>query len=398
MADFASMLYGSAEQAQQSTGTALAGLGQSVNEGVQQQAQLAMHAQDLQMKRQQMQMEMQKVQQAKEDNVWGMIDQSTKIEDSGAKSAFLDGVAKRRDAVGMSQDTLSDATLKALKYPENAARIATLNQNVEAGILAPADRMKIINDPESFQKVPPAASFGKKDLDFSDAAKGYLDRQEKLSAIKLRSEMGAGAKQEKVRQQTEQLLESARGNPAAAQAEKNLLNAANAKSLINMYGDPNQLSNQQVQLLVGEVGKVAQGGAPAMHELDALSPGALKGRLAGVWSKFSNEPTPANAGAFVKQYSDYVDLLQKDSEKVIEDKYGRVLNSAKRALDPRDYQVLRANYVDRFKNATTAGPDSAPKSYSYGGMQFSEMQLRAFLRDHPNDPDTAAVKKLLGGN
>ena len=156
--------------------------------------------------------------------------------------------------------------------------------------------------------------------------------------------------QERAMLQTGQLLESARGNPAAAQAEKDLYAADKAKSLASLYGDPNKLNPAMTQLLATEVAKIASGGVPTMHELEGLNPQTLKGKFAGVWEKLVNHPTPANAGAFIKQYQDYAGALTKDAQKVIHEKYGRVIESRKSQLSDQDYKALEDKYLKRFES------------------------------------------------
>ncbi|MGJ8491084.1 hypothetical protein ACSFB2_12705, partial [Glaesserella parasuis] len=149
-----------------------------------------------------------------------------------------------------------------------------------------------------------------------------------------------------------------RGQPAMAQAEKDLYAAQKANSLANLYKDPNNLSPQQVQLLASEIGKIAQGGVTSQHELEAITPHTLNSQLAGITQKFTNQPSPANAAAFVKQYQDYANQLAKDAQKQIQDKYGRVIESKKGKLSDEDYQTLQNQYINRFKSDDI--PDKTP--------------------------------------
>lgn len=146
------------------------------------------------------------------------------------------------------------------------------------------------------------------------------------------------------------ILESARGNPAVAQAQRDYYSAQKAESLMNMYGDPNKLSQAQVNLLTQEVSKIASGGVPSMHELEGLSPNTLQGKMSKVYSSLINEPTPANAAAFVKQYHDYTSALSKDAKKTIAEKYGRVLESRKAQLGDDNYATLKQQYLDPYQD------------------------------------------------
>lgn len=169
--------------------------------------------------------------------------------------------------------------------------------------------------------------------------------------------------QDKTLQSAQQLLESARGNPAAAQAEKDLYSAQKANSLATLYSDPNKLSMPQVNLLASEIAKIASGGAPTMEELKGITPNTLMGKLSTVTSNLTNQPSPANAAAFVKQYQDYTSALAKDAQKVIQDKYGRVIETRKAQLGPDNYDSLKAQYLDRFQApGQSPSPASSPDS------------------------------------
>lgn len=189
----------------------------------------------------------------------------------------------------------------------------------------------------------------------ADTAKSYSE------AKKASNDSGP---QNKAMQSVVTILESARGNPAAAQAEKDLYAADKAKSLTRLYGDPNNLDPRMVNLLVSEVSKIAAGGVPTQHELDALNPGTLQGSLASVWSKLSNNPTPANAGAFIKQYQDYSDALSKDAKKVIQDKYGRVIESRRKQLGEDNYGMLKDQYLNRFNSDESQSASNSTSQYS----------------------------------
>lgn len=179
-------------------------------------------------------------------------------------------------------------------------------------------------------------------------------------------------KQDSLFKDTSSLLESARGTPAIAQAEKDLYAASKADSLAKLYGDPNKLSTQMVKLLASEVAKIAAGGAPTMHELEGLTPGTLATRFSEIASKLTNKPTAANAGQFVKQYQDYGRALTKDAQKIIKDRYGRILESRKGSLRPEHNQALADQYLHRFdqQDNEPAGASHAGKIVEHGGKMY----------------------------
>lgn len=201
-------------------------------------------------------------------------------------------------------------------------------------------------------------------------------------------------KQNKSLESTQTLLESARGNPAAAQAEKDLYSAQKANSLANLYGDPNKLSLPQVKLLASEIGKIAAGGSSTQSELEGIMPNTLVGKMSSFTTNLTNNPTPANAAAFVKQYQDYTKALTKDAKKIIQDKYGRVIEARRGNLGDENYQSLKDQYINRFN---TPDEDSSAK----GNAKFdpsSQADIAAVTTIMKNNPGTSqsdAIQALV---
>lgn len=199
--------------------------------------------------------------------------------------------------------------------------------------------------------------------------------------------------QNKALTSAQQLLESARGNPAAAQAEKDLYSAQKADSLATMYGDPNKLSLPQVKLLASEVGKIAAGGVSSQSELEGITPNSLTGRLSQYVSNLTNNPTPANAAAFVKQYTDYTKALAKDAKKVIQDKYGRVIEARKSQLGDDNYQALKDQYLNRFN---TDDKDSDKKPSGFDANDPKDIAaLQTVMKNNPDLSQQDAINALV---
>lgn len=155
---------------------------------------------------------------------------------------------------------------------------------------------------------------------------------------------------------TTALLESARGSPAVAQAEKDLYAISKVNSLVNLKGDPNNLSPQQMRLLTLEGAKIASGGVPTYNEVRGLSTETAPSWLADKAQMLINKPIPANAGAFAKALQEYTNSIGKDAQKVIHDKYGRVIESSKKQIGDDNYQTLKAQYLGRFNDINTNLP------------------------------------------
>lgn len=165
------------------------------------------------------------------------------------------------------------------------------------------------------------------------------------------------AKQATYLNQTQQMLESARGNPEVMQALKDRLAANKLNSLLG--DDPNKLSPQMVQLAASEVAKIAQGGVPQSAELQHLTPNSIPGDFAKAAQYFTNSPTAANQGEFLKQYQKYSNDLSDVANNVIKDKYSRVLEGKKRVLNKDDYDTLKSQYLDPFSKQSSKAPAAA---------------------------------------
>jgi hypothetical protein len=145
-------------------------------------------------------------------------------------------------------------------------------------------------------------------------------------------------------------LSTARSMPAVMQAEKDIYAAAKANELFHQYPDANKMPMPQAKMLTIEIAKIAQGGIPTKTELDALSPNALNGILSTAWGRLKNSPSPANAGAFLKEYKNYADGITKQAEKILEENYTRILETAKPHMSQDGYKLAQEQYVNRFKN------------------------------------------------
>lgn len=156
--------------------------------------------------------------------------------------------------------------------------------------------------------------------------------------------------------ETQMLLESARGNPEVQLAMKNRLLVNNAQSIIDKYANKDKLSNQELSQLALEMGKIASGGVPAEHELQSMMPDTMKSRLAKLYSKFSNSPEPANASEFVKVYSDYLKELRKNGDKVLKDRFGRIIETSKPLVGEDHYKNLNKQYNDFLEPASLKEP------------------------------------------
>jgi hypothetical protein len=150
-------------------------------------------------------------------------------------------------------------------------------------------------------------------------------------------------------QQTQQMLDQARGQKANQQAESDFYAGQKADKLANRT-DLNNMSPQMARLFAAEVGKMATGGTPTIYELQGLDADAFPSQFASVIQKFTNEPSSKNAGAFLKQYQDYAHDLSDTAKEQILDRYGRIINVNENRIGPENTQLLKEQYLNRFTN------------------------------------------------
>lgn len=203
--------------------------------------------------------------------------------------------------------------------------------------------------------------------------KELVDKKENT---KIAKETKASNDQNRALQSTQQLLESARGNPAASQAEKDLYSVQKVNSLFNSYPDLNSIPDSQVNLAISEIAKIAQGGVPTGHEMDALKPNTPESRLQKLWGQLENSPKPANLGQYLKELKKYNDSLAKDAQQVIKDKYGRVIETRKKQLGDDNYKSLTDQYLNRFTPVTKEIPVDADLS------KMSPSELKSYIKLH----------------
>lgn len=219
------------------------------------------------------------------------------------------------------------------------------------------------------------------------AARNAIEKQKADAAMesaKGNKELKAQAGQDRALQQTKQMLESARGNPAAAQAEKDIYSVDKANSLFKLYPNLDKIPDAQVNLVTSEIAKVAQGGVPTGHEMDSLRPNTPESRLQKLFGQVQNQPTGANLGAYLKELKKYTDALHGDAQKVIQDKYGRVIESSKKQLGDDNYKMLQDQYLNRFNTAA-----SSP-------VHPEDAKAIEWAKANPGNPKAAQILKVNG--
>lgn len=139
-------------------------------------------------------------------------------------------------------------------------------------------------------------------------------------------------KQDKLYTDASKEAETARGNTAFQQAQVRVGAAKTANDIIRKYPDLNQMPDQMATLLASEIGRIALGGVPGEATIRELQNPTLQSAWAKFASKIQNKPKPAELGAFLQNYKDYIDNVTESAQGIVASHQNAVYNG----------------YVDRF--------------------------------------------------
>lgn len=153
----------------------------------------------------------------------------------------------------------------------------------------------------------------------------------------------AGQGQDKAYTDLTKSLENFRGNKAVATAESNKLSADNALAMLNGK-DLDNLNPTQIRLFSDELAKIATGGVPGEHGVEAIMPDTLQGKIANIQSFLSNSPTGAKAGDFLRQNMAYLKDLRNISAQKVTDYRSNLIKGYKNRVKPEDYSEAQSTY------------------------------------------------------
>jgi hypothetical protein len=219
---------------------------------------------------------------------------------------------------------------------------------------------------------------------------GIREQEAKIKAAQFGQEITKTKAQQL--QETLSALQSARGNPAVQQAEKDSYSANKVQSLASQAVDPktgkvdlNKLSPQQVTLLAQETLKMASGGQGTEDELKLLTPGSAKYKMAMMAQNLKNAPQDANAGAYAQQLLNYATAIGNDSRNLLKQNYQGVIESKKPYLQSSDYNNLNKQFLDRVSGKVDPSSD-------WGTIPTSQSNKDKALNGQAGATDTVKVQ------
>lgn len=188
MADFAQMIYGTAQNVAQNQGAGLPeALATGTQIGMKQQemqqnevnkaAALALKAEELQHKKLELAQKNKELAQAKLGKLYDYVKEARNYDTASARANYLKSALGYRNTMGLDPKAIPDEQIMALGMDENMGRFDALNMEVQAGRMTKDGALKIMNSPELLAKVIPVPDAITKTADLTKAEKEFLDRQ-----------------------------------------------------------------------------------------------------------------------------------------------------------------------------------------------------------------------------
>lgn len=376
MADFASMIYGTAQNVAQGQG---AGMSDSLKQG----ADLALHAEELQQKRQQVLQAKQKLEDAKMEKMIGLFETSTKM-DPKSQVAFLSkgGMFRKvRDNMGLTQTIPDDGLDFMVNTPENVARAYSLINDYRSGtVKTPSDAWARVTDPTVLGTTSP-----------------YLPEINKQIAEVSKEKLNAEAQQSKYAPQN-----AIRTDEQAAQAVKRV---NDDHMVVQATGTLNAVQKGERLLAKNPswktVHEVMQDYSSALNPKGGGSDFKLKQfefeggsqKIARVMEAVTNnpdQPAPPEVVAWLKQMGN--NLTDTTHGQLA----ARTTQLKKEAATTYAHNPNAVKAVTDAANSYITGEAlGRTKSIPFNGSVYPVSKLKDFLRDHPNDEKAAELKKAL---
>ncbi len=148
MADFASMIYGTAQNVAQSQG-------QGVIEGYTQGVELAQKAESLEQNKVALAQKKEELDQAKIGKIYDYIKDARNYKSPAQRMNYLKGGIGLRNSIGVSSDRIPDDTFLSLASDENMGRLAALDMMYENNEISAKELEATLKDKQLMAKVTP---------------------------------------------------------------------------------------------------------------------------------------------------------------------------------------------------------------------------------------------------
>lgn len=412
MADFATLLYGTAQNAEQTQGQ---GISTGLQEGIQDTqaaAQLAIQKQHLDLQQQQMQQQLQEVQTAKVEKLYDYLGKAQNFQNMGARNNYLKSAIGLRDTMGLSSTGIPDESIMALGSDENMGRYAALDMSVQNGQMSAADAARLATDPQLRDKfaqitpIPPEMQ--NKSPDLSAAQTDFLNRQQKQKEMQI--------------QQNKADIEEQRLDLALKTAGNRQANVNNKEA--DTFADKQRAAFKPISDKDAAMGSALQARDRVQSALASdpsgktIAPQDVGGM---VFSLLHGELGRVNSSELANQFhmpgienmaqDQLVKIFGGANPNTVKNLIQRVDTSAQELDTERNRisssftkQVNNKNLDDETKQKLLDPMTPYTKSVFYpsgthniNGHQMTIGQMRQFADQHPDDPALTQMKPYLGG-
>lgn len=394
MADFASMLYGTAQNAEQNLG---AGLPQAVHQG----AQLALQKEQLDMQQAKLQQQQQQLQNTKMEKLWDFVGKSANIQNAADRKNYLDMSEGYGNAMGLQ---VPKGAFKALGTDENMQRMSTLQTYMQPGpngeppMMSANDAIDLATNPlkrDKFVQLPlTPLEFMNKRPDLSSAQKEAVDAGIKMKEAQanrdLKGELakdrasGQGGAADarlatQIRAQFKPLSEK-QASLSSAMDARDRIAAALQKDPTGSTASAQDMGAMIYSVLHGELGRVNQTElASQLHlpGIENMAQDQIVKALGGV--------NPAVAKGLIQRVNTTAQELDAQKDRL---KKSFELEAQGRAVPTAAM------------GAFNTGPTYRPmqtEQVQFNGRSWSRADLQKLIDAHPNDPKVADARKALGG-
>lgn len=389
MADLASLIYGSAQNAEQEQGQGLA-------QGIHQGAQLAIQQEQLGIQQQQMQMKMAQLQQAKFDKV---------IDMKQAQAQMPDGPSKQLYGKFIDEQAIPGMQMDKMFHPVAASMLSKdtgLSNFVIGGIRNGTIPPAIMGDPEQLAKVAQQAGYQATAEDASSLISNYPKEMQGAysewmnNQMALRGQQARGALATSYPKTVEDFTKQAEADLGKEMTEKKMFASgmdSRDRALSALAKDPSggsvrpqDVGQMVFGLLHEQLGRVNQ------TELDSvLSLYGLSGKSQSYIAKHFTGGVPPD---LVGRLADMLDSAAKNTDEEVSQKSQMLDNelTARTDLTPQ-----QRKYLTNIKAPLTKPVFRARPGFKMvGGHQMSTQQAQDFVAKFPNDPMAAAVRQAFG--
>ncbi len=374
MADFAQMVYGTADNTTKNTG---AGFQQSLAQGA-----------DLALKQQENQMNQQKLQQAQEQlqgaKYGKLVEAIQKIDvfkdDPVAKKNYTTTLLKYRDSLGIKD------------IPDDIVQAYAGSPKLRDGMSAEIAKLRDPKVQQSFQQtlanvndlVYMAKTHGEKIPDtLMEEFRGKAD--EALNK-RLNNETQAAAASNTAGNQRIDNMSSLRKELTQHPTSKDTLAvSASYSKMVQAMKKPSAAGDMT---LIYNFMKMQDPGSTVREGEYATAQSAGTAVDANVWRLYNS----------VKDGTKLTDRQRQDFIQQASNTYGQQV-SRQRDLNGEFVKVAQGTGLDPklILAGTNLEKTIGPKTYKFGAYNMSEDQVRAFMQQHPNEPIVAEMQKAIGG-